>query len=70
MSTSEILDKISQLSPAEKLFITERTFKDLFRFNAVRQMTAATEALKNDYKTNQELTAFTSIDLENFYETK
>jgi hypothetical protein len=37
MSTSEILDKISQLSPAEKLFIIEKTFKDLFRSNAVQQ---------------------------------
>ena len=70
MSTSEILDKISRLSPAEKLFIIEKTFKDLLRDNSVQQMTVAAEALENEYRTNQELTAFTSIDLEDFYEAK
>jgi hypothetical protein len=70
MSTSEILEKISRLSPAEKLFIIEKTFKDLLRDNSVQQMTVAAEALENEYRTNQELTAFTSIDLEDFYEAK
>jgi len=70
MSTSEILDKISRLSPAEKLFIIEKTCKDLLRDNSVQQMTVAAEALENEYRTNQELTAFTSIDLEDFYEAK
>ena len=70
MSTSEILDKINQLSPSEKLFIIEKTFKDLIRSNAVQQMTVASEALEHEYRTNSELTAFTSIDLEDFYEAK
>jgi hypothetical protein len=70
MSTSEILDKINQLSPSEKLFIIEKTFKDLLRSNAVQQMTVASEALEHKYRTNSELTAFTSIDLEDFYEAK
>jgi hypothetical protein len=70
MSTSEILDKISQLSPAEKLFIIEKTFKDLLHTNATQQMNIAAEALGNEYRSNQELTAFTSIDLDDFYETK
>jgi hypothetical protein len=61
MSTSEILDKISQLPPAENLFIIEKTFKDLFHFNAVQQMTVAAEALENEYRTNKELTAFTFL---------
>jgi hypothetical protein len=70
MSTSEILEKISRLSPAEKLFIIEKTFKDLLHDNSTQQMTVAAEALENEYRTNQELTAFTSIDLEDFYEAK
>ena len=70
MSTSEILEKISKLSPAEKLFIIEKTFKDILRHNAVQQMTVAAETMENEYKTNKELTAFTSIDLEDFYEAK
>lgn len=30
----------------------------------------AVEVLYNDYKNNKNLTAFTSLDYENFYETK
>jgi len=70
MSTTEILDKISKLSSAEKLFIIEKTFKDLFHSNSLQQMTVAAESLEDEYKTNKELTAFTSLDLEDFYETK
>lgn len=70
MSTSEILDKISKLSPAEKLFIIEKTFKEFLHSNSVEQMTIAAETLENEYKTNQELTAFSSIDFEDFYEAK
>lgn len=70
MSTAEILEKINQLSPAEKLFIVEKTFKELLKDDSVRQMTVAAEALENEYRSNKELTAFSSIDLEDFYETK
>ena len=70
MSTAEIIDKINLLSPAEKLFIIEKTFKDILHLNAVQQMTLAAEALENEYRTNQELTAFSSIDFEDFYEAK
>lgn len=70
MSTSEILDNISRLTPAEKLFIIEKTCKDLLHFNAVQQMTLAAETLENEYRINKELTAFESLDLEDFYEAK
>lgn len=70
MSTAEILNKINQLSPAEKLFIVEKTFKDLLHSNAIQQLTVAAEALEIEYRTNQELTAFSSIDFEDFYEAK
>ena len=70
MSTSEIMDKISKLTPAEKLFIIEKTFKELLLSNVVQQMHVASDSLENEYRTNKELTAFTSIDLEEFYETK
>lgn len=70
MSTNEILDQISRLPPEEKLFIIEKTFRELLRTNAVQQMAAAAEALENEYRTNKELTGFSSIDFEDFYEAK
>jgi hypothetical protein len=33
-------------------------------------MTQAAESLYQDYKNDKELTAFTDIDLDNFYETR
>jgi len=70
MSTTEILDRISRLPPEEKLFIIEKTFRELLSTNAMRQMAAAAEALENEYRTNKELTGFSSIDFEDFYEAK
>ncbi|EOR95191.1 hypothetical protein ADIARSV_1679 [Arcticibacter svalbardensis MN12-7] len=35
-----------------------------------QQMELAVHELYEDYKNDQELTAFTAIDLEHFYETK
>jgi hypothetical protein len=70
MSAVEILEKINQLSAAEKLFIIEKTFKDLLHSNSIQQMTLASESMENEYRTNKELTSFTNIDFENFYEAK
>jgi len=70
MSAAEILEKINQLSSAEKFFIIEKTFKDLLKANSSYQMSIAAEAMENEYKTNTELTAFSNIDFEDFYEAK
>lgn len=70
MSTSEILEKIAQLSPAEKLFVVEKTISDLLKSTTEQQMQAAAAALENDYRTDAELTALSTLDFEDFYETK
>ncbi len=70
MSTSEIVKEINQLSSAEKLVVIEKALKDLLQSNFGQQMTLASEALENEYKTNPELTAFSNLDWEDFYEAK
>jgi len=70
MSTSEILKEINRLSPAEKLFVIEKALKELLQLNFIQQMSMAAEALQNEYKTNPELTAFSNLDWEDFYEPK
>jgi hypothetical protein len=70
MSTSEILKEINELSPAERLFVIEKAIKNLLQINLSQQMTIAAEALENEYKTNSELTAFSNLDWEDFYEAK
>lgn len=61
MSTSEILDKISKLSSSDKILIIEKTLKDLIKANSLQEMTLAAEALENEYRTNPELTVFSSF---------
>ena len=70
MSTTDILKEIGQLPFNEKLFIIERALKDILRHNYQQQMTVAAEALENEYRTNAELTAFSNLDIEDFYEAK
>ena len=70
MSTTDILKEIDRLPFNEKLFILEKALKNVLRYNYEHQMTVASEALANEYKTNTELTAFSNLDTEDFYETK
>lgn len=70
MSTSDILKEIDRLPLNEKLLIIEKAVKDILRYNYDQQMTVAAESLENEYKTNPELTVFTNLDMEDFYETK
>lgn len=70
MSTSDILKEIDLLPLNEKLSLIQKALRDMLRHNYEQQLTVAAEAMENEYKTNTELTAFTSIDLDDFYETK
>jgi len=70
MSTTDILKEIDRLPFNEKLFVLEKTLKDILRYNYEQQMTIAAEAMENEYKTNPDLTAFSDLDMEDFYEAK
>ncbi len=58
--------EIEKLSPSEKLLIAERTIHSL-RQDELNSISIAAEALSDEYKTNKELTAFSSLDIEEFY---
>ena len=70
MSTADILKEIDRLPLNEKLFLLEKAIKDIMKHNAGSQMTMAAESLENEYRTNSELTAFSNLDFEDFYEPK
>ena len=75
MNTSEILKTLPQLSNKERLEIAQEALrltqqeKDNLTSEEIEQQwsIAATEALE-DYTSNQELTVFTALDSEPFYE--
>lgn len=70
MSTQEILRSIAQLTEAEKLFVVEKTISSLLKSSTEQQLKLAATALEEDYRNDVELTPFSSLDLEDFYEAK
>ncbi len=70
MRTIDIIKEINKLPLSERLYILEKTIQSLKGNEEQNQMMIASEALAEEYKTNKELTAFTNLDIEDFYETK
>ena len=70
MSTMELLKEIDRLPLNDKLSLLEKAIKDIIKHNDMQQMTIASESLENEYKTNKDLTAFSNLDIEDFYEAK
>ncbi|MCF8217840.1 MAG: hypothetical protein K9I29_02320 [Bacteroidales bacterium] len=70
MGTKEIINEIQKLPVDKRLLVVERTMRSIRKQKVVNQMTIAAEKLHEDYKTDSELTQFTNIDFENFYEAR
>ena len=69
MTTTNIIQALEKLPLTEKLFIIERTLKSI-RTEKEKSLKAAVDTLQNEYNTNKDLTAFTVLDKEPFYETR
>lgn len=70
METKEIIGQIKKLPVKDKMLIIEQTAKSIRESNIQNKISKAVEDLREEYKTNRELTAFTDIDFENFYEPR
>lgn len=70
METKVILEQIGKLPVEDKMLIVERTIKSIREKEVKEKMTRAVAELEHEYKTNNELTVFTDIDFENFYEAR
>ncbi len=70
MSKAELLKEIDKMPLHEKLSLLERAIKDMIRHANENELTVAAESLEHEYKTNVELTVFSTLDIEDFYETK
>ncbi len=69
MTTAAIIQEISQLPWQEKLLVMEKTIEAL-RHSPKMTVEQAADALYHDYRTDAELTAFTSLDQADFYEAR
>lgn len=70
MKTSEIIKEIKKLPIRKRIYVIEKTIYSIRKEEEEIELDQAAEALSDEYKTNKDLTAFTSIDFEDFYETR
>ncbi|MEL6718719.1 MAG: hypothetical protein AAFO82_09555 [Bacteroidota bacterium] len=75
MEALQIVSTIKQFPLSEKLRIMELVFRDIREETAQKEKEAeqrrnAAALLLADYQEDEELTVFTALDQEDFYETK
>ncbi|GAA3967144.1 hypothetical protein [Hymenobacter antarcticus] len=69
MTTALIIREISKLPWTERLLVVEKTLRSI-RQDKQRSLAQAVDALYQDYAADADLTAFTQIDVDSFYEAK
>ena len=70
MGTKEIIKEIQRLPIPKRMLVIERTLKSIRERELNIKIKKAVDALLKDYQSDKELTVFTGIDFENFYETR
>lgn len=68
MQPDELIQEINHLSIKERIYILERILHCI-RMEE-EELKIAADTLLDDYQNDDELTAFTALDAENFYETR
>ena len=69
METTTIIHEIQRLPFTKQIFIAEWILKSIRQRESKSQMEIASERLYKDYLNDKELTIFTNLDFESFYET-
>ncbi len=70
MRTNETIKEIQRLPIQKRIHVIEKAIHSISKQEDVNQMERVAEALYADYKSDKELTAFTSLDFEDFYEAR
>lgn len=70
MRTNEIIKEIQRLPIQKRIYVIEKTIHSLRKHEDTNQMKKAADTLYTDYKSDKELTAFTNLDFEDFYEAR
>ena len=70
MEVKSIVQEINRLPLNKKFYLVEETIKSIKCEETNYQLEFAADALYNDYVNDNELTAFTALDFEGFYEAK
>ena len=70
MRTADIIKEIERLPMQKRIYVIEKTIHSIRLQSDQNVMEMAADVLFDDYKTDTELTAFTQLDFETFYETR
>ena len=72
MTAIQLIEAIKQLPLAEQLLVIELIFKNIREkaLDEEKKRRKAAEQLLTDYQNDEELTAFTALDKEDFYEPR
>ena len=70
MHTTELIKEIKRLPLLKRFYVIEETIKSIKKEKMDYQLELAVNEMQDDYSNDKELTAFSSLDLEHFYETK
>jgi hypothetical protein len=70
MRTNEIIQEIQKLPIQKRIYVIEKAIQTLRRQSNTNQMNLAADDLFAEYVSNKELTAFTNLDFEDFYEAR
>ncbi|MFD1259013.1 hypothetical protein ACFQ3S_19575 [Mucilaginibacter terrae] len=70
MGTEQIVEEINKLPISQRLTVIELTIKNLKQENKRDKLLAGADHLYNDYVTDAELTTFSNLDREDFYEAR
>jgi len=70
METSAIIHEIDNLPAYKRMFIAEQIIRSIRLNNQDRTLEIAADRLYSDYKDDKELTIFTQLDGEDFYEPR
>jgi len=62
MRTTEIIKEIRKLSIRKRIYVIEKVIHSIREEEDKIELSQAAEALADEYRTNKELTEFTSID--------
>lgn len=70
MRTIEIIKEIQRLPILKRIYVIEKAIQSIRKQEDINQMTKAADNLYTDYESDEELTAFTVLDYEDFYEAR
>jgi len=70
MQANKILEEISKLPITKRLYVVEKTMNSIRIEEEKNEMERAAEILLPEYEENEELTIFTQIDFDDFYEAR